>query len=257
MDVLYDEVNLARLFEQLEDLVESVSSYLGITLSVLLIATRKDLADEVDTRRVLLLYLYAKFLEIVRDRVFFQQQRGRFRKEVQDSFIFVEISKFSFGLFGGGRVETLQFNLSNFHLRFSVHKRPRPLLDFLLLLADLALDLLLPFLDEPFNQPSVVLLRVDHVLLLGQHRPRPKLLLLGIDNPVQFPILGSVARSGFFVKRLLRSREGACQTSIGVQFLPSEKLVQSEEKGLGALGAEIDDRFVFLLGDFELLAREV
>lgn len=65
MDVLNDEVHLARLFEQLEDLVESVRSYLAITLSVLLIATRKDLADEVDTRRVFLLYLYAELLEIV------------------------------------------------------------------------------------------------------------------------------------------------------------------------------------------------
>lgn len=65
VDVFDDEVHLAGLFEKLENFVESVRGYLGVTLSVLLIAAGKDLADEVDTRRVFLLYLNAEFLEIV------------------------------------------------------------------------------------------------------------------------------------------------------------------------------------------------
>lgn len=43
VDVLDDEVHLAGLLEQLDDLVESVCSYLEVALSVLLVATRKYL----------------------------------------------------------------------------------------------------------------------------------------------------------------------------------------------------------------------
>jgi hypothetical protein len=44
-----------------------------------------------------------------------------------------------------------------------------PPLDLLLLLAHLLLDLLLPLLYQPLDQPRVVLLRVDHRPLLAQH----------------------------------------------------------------------------------------
>lgn len=98
---------------------------------------------------------------------------------------------------------------------------------------------------------------MDHVLLLGQHGPSSKFFLLIIHNAVELSVLGCVAGGGFLIEWFLGWRKGAGETTIGVQFLSSEELVESEEEGLCSFGAQVDDGLIFFLDDFEFLAGEV
>lgn len=124
------------------------------------------------------------------------------------------------------------------------------------LLVDFLLNFLFSLLDEPFNQASVVFLSVDHVLLLGEKGLGSELLFLIVHHPMQLSVLGCVAGCWLFVEGLLRRRKGAGEPPISIKLLPCHKLIKPKEKGLGSFWAEIDNRLVLLLGDFEFLLGE-
>lgn len=88
------------------------------------------------------------------------------------------------------------------------------------MLVDLLLNLLLPLVDQPLDEASVVLLSVDHVLLLGQHRTRAELFLFIVNNSMQLTIFDCVARSRLLIEWLLDRRQCAGQSSIDIKLLP-------------------------------------
>lgn len=126
----------------------------------------------------------------------------------------------------------------------------------MLLFIDFFLDFLFSLLDEPFNQACVVLLSVDHVLLLGEKGFGSELFLPVVDHPVQLSVLGCVAGRWFFVKGFFWRREGAGEPPVSIKFLSGHKFIEAKEEGLCSFWAEIDDRLVLLLGDFEFLLGE-
>ena len=219
VDVLDNEIDLAGLLEELEEPVESFRSDLGAALVVFFLASTEDLDDVVDARVVFLLDLDAELLEVVCNGLLLDQQNRRFSQEVQYSLALTELAVLSLRFLGGGRIEALEFNFPDFDLRLVISKRTCPLLDLILLPSHFLLDLIFPLIDQPLNEPCIVLLCVNHVLLHGHVHDGAGLLLLQINHSVQFPILGCVTSCRLLVEWLFRGREGAGQTTVDVQFL--------------------------------------
>ena len=64
---------------------------------------------------------------------------------------------------------------------------------------DLLVDLCLALLDQPLDQPRVVLLSVNVVLVLRNERLSPELLLVLVHDPLQLPVLCHVTRRRLLV----------------------------------------------------------
>lgn len=122
---------------------------------------------------------------------------------------------------------------------------------------DFLLNLVFTFIDEPLYEPCVVFLILDMIFLLLDHCLCSKLFLFQIDNPVQLAILGCVTCSKLFIQRLFRLGHQRTETSVSVELSASQELIQSKEEVLGSFGTHIDDGFVLLLGNFELLFVQI
>jgi hypothetical protein len=160
VDVLHGEAYLRGLAKLVQQELEGAGLHLLVAFDVEFVAAIEQFGEDVDVP-ARLFQLQAENLDVPRNGFLAEDEHTAVHEKVDGALGFHKVSLLTFGLLRSGRVEALQLDLLDLAFDVAVGKRFGSPSHLFLLPCHLLLDLQLALGNEPFDQPTVVLLRLN------------------------------------------------------------------------------------------------